>query len=116
LILINTINAAKIKATKKINRDKLSDLDKAKIKEIEALLGKSIVGFSSFQNFKLSTKKKVGLRFQYNYDADYEGGGNKIYFIGVGYILVNELLVGFKPAPKQIKEPTKADRKKRTKT
>jgi hypothetical protein len=30
----------------------------------------------------------------------YEGGGNKIYFIGVGYILVNELLVGF-PAPKQ---------------
>jgi hypothetical protein len=89
----------------KINRDKLSDLDKAKIKEIEALLGKSIVGFSSFQNFKLSTK---GLRFQYNYDADYEGGGNKIYFIGVGYILVNELLVGFKPAPKQkLKEPTK---------
>jgi hypothetical protein len=92
----------------KINRDKLSDLDKAKIKEIEALLGKSIVGFSSFQNFKLSTKNKVGLRFQYNYDADYEGGGNKIYFIGVGYILVNELLVGFKPAPKQkLKEPTK---------
>jgi hypothetical protein len=42
----------------KINRDKLSDLDKAKIKEIEALLGKSIVGFSSFQNFKLSTKIK----------------------------------------------------------
>jgi hypothetical protein len=39
----------------KINRDK-RDLDKAKIKEIEALLGKSIVGFSSFQNFKLSTK------------------------------------------------------------
>jgi hypothetical protein len=27
-----------------------------------------------------------------------KGGGNKIYFIGVGYILVNELLVGFKPA------------------
>jgi hypothetical protein len=27
----------------------------------------------------------------------------QIYFIGVGYILVNELLVGFKPAPKQIK-------------
>jgi hypothetical protein len=90
------INAAKSRL-RKINRDKLSDLDKAKIKEIEALL-KSIVGFSSFQNFKLSTKKKVGLRFQYNYDADYEGGGNKIYFIGVGYILVNELLVGFKPA------------------
>jgi hypothetical protein len=32
----------------------------------------------------------------------------KIYFIGVGYILVNELLVGSKPAPKQkLKEPTK---------
>jgi hypothetical protein len=32
---------------------------------------------------------------------------NKIYFIGVGYILVNELLVGFKPAPKQkLKEPS----------
>jgi hypothetical protein len=49
------INAAKSRL-RKINRDKLSDLDKAKIKK-EALLGKSIVGFSSFQNFKLSTKK-----------------------------------------------------------
>jgi hypothetical protein len=39
----------KIKATKKINRDKLSDLDKAKIKEIEALLGKSIVGSVAFK-------------------------------------------------------------------
>jgi hypothetical protein len=29
--------------------NKLSDLDKAKIKKIEALLGKSIVGFSSFK-------------------------------------------------------------------
>jgi hypothetical protein len=38
----------------KINRDKLSDLDKAKIKEIEALLGKSIV--VQLSNFKLSTK------------------------------------------------------------
>jgi hypothetical protein len=101
LILIKTpcINAAKSRLRKK-NRDKLSDLDKAKIKEIEALLGKSIVGFSSFQNFKTEHKNKSSLRFQYNYDADYEGG-NKIYFIGVGYILVNELLVGFKPAPKQ---------------
>jgi hypothetical protein len=28
------------------------------------------------------------------------------YFNGVGYILVNELLVGFKPAPKQkLKNP-----------
>jgi hypothetical protein len=59
LILIKTpcINAAKSRLRKN-KQDKLSDLDKAKIKEIEALLGKSIVGFSSFQNFKLSTKIK----------------------------------------------------------
>jgi hypothetical protein len=33
-----------------------------------------------------------------------KAGGNKIYFIGVGYILVN--IVGLKPAPKQkLKNP-----------
>jgi hypothetical protein len=42
LILIkkHCINAAKSRL-RKINRDKLSDLDKAKIKEIEALLNLS---------------------------------------------------------------------------
>jgi hypothetical protein len=57
LILIkNTcINAAKTRLRKN-KQDKR--YYKAKIKEIEAsLLGKSIVGFRSFQNFKLSTKK-----------------------------------------------------------
>jgi hypothetical protein len=33
--------------------------------------------------------------------------GNKIYFIGVGYILVNELLVGSNLQNKKLKEPTK---------
>lgn len=84
------------KGYENIRKDKLSESDLVKIKEIEILLRKSIVGFSSFQNFKVRSDTNLQIRFQYNYDADYDGPGNKTYFVGVGYILVNDLLNGFK--------------------
>jgi hypothetical protein len=75
-----------------IRREELTEDDKAKIIEVEQILKNSILGFSKFQNFRVSYKNaEIAIRFQYNYNAD--GGG--IPFTGVGYILVDELLYGF---------------------
>jgi hypothetical protein len=74
-----------------IDKSKLTDQDKEKIKEIETILKASISGFSSFTNFRHDNNGELQIRFQYNYDY-----GTKGYFIGVGYILVDELLNGFK--------------------
>ncbi len=75
-----------------INKSKLTDLDKAKIEEVEQILKQAIHGFSSFTNFRLSKGKgEIQIRFQYNYEYD----GNGLPFIGVGYILLDELLNGF---------------------
>ena len=74
------------------DKSKMTPEDKEAFSTIETILKKSIRGFSSFQNFKLSIKNELKLRFQYDYS--YDGGGN--YFIGVGYILLDELLNGFK--------------------
>lgn len=76
-----------------INKDKLTDEEKGKIKEVEAVLNNHICGFSRFQNFKLSNDNEVKLRFQYNYDYDSK---NNTGFTGVGYILLDELLNGFR--------------------
>lgn len=70
-----------------INKSNLSEDDKAKIKEIEAILKKSISGFVSFTNFRLSKTGELEIRFQYHYDAS---------FTGVGYVLADELLNGFR--------------------
>ncbi len=76
-----------------INKDTLTEEDKKAIQEIEEILNNSIVGFSRFQNFRESKKyKEPEIRLQYNYSADQHG----TYFIGVGYILISELLNGFK--------------------
>lgn len=83
------------KGYENINDVDLTETDKDTRKEISALLSKSIVGFSRFQNFKLDHKGNIKIRLQYNYDADHDGPGNKIYFIGVGYVLVDNLLNGF---------------------
>lgn len=74
-----------------IDKSKLTDQDKEKIKEIETILKASIYGFSSFTNFRHDNNGNLQIRFNYNYDYDTKG-----YFIGVGYILVDELLNGFK--------------------
>lgn len=73
------------------DKSKMTDEDKKAFDKIESILRTSIAGFSSFQNFKMSSKGEIKLRFQYNYGYD----GNGCYFIGVGYILLDELLNGF---------------------
>jgi len=73
------------------DKSKMTDEDKEAFKEVETILGKHIKGFSSFQNLRHSKKtNEIELRFQYNYN--HNGG---LTFIGVGYILLNELLNGF---------------------
>lgn len=74
-----------------INRDLLNPEAKEKDEIINEILKKSIAGFSRFQNFKKNKNDEPQIRFQYNYGYDGEG----IYFIGVGYILIDELLNGF---------------------
>lgn len=78
-----------------IGKNKLTEIEKTKITEIESILKRSIHGFSSFTNFKLDDKtQEIKIRLQYDYASD--GGNGAHHFIGVGYILLDELLNGFK--------------------
>lgn len=70
-----------------LDKDKLTTEDKTKLSEVTDILKKTIHGFSSFQNFRRDKTQKIQLRFQYAYDVS---------FTGVGYILLDELLNGFK--------------------
>lgn len=74
-----------------IQKDKLTDVEKEKMKEVSAILSSSIKGYNSFSNFRLSKEGRPEIRLQYNYNHD---GG--IPFVGVGYILIDELKDGFK--------------------
>lgn len=74
-----------------LNLRKLSSDDLKMHETISDILKKSISGFSSFNNLLYSKEGERKLRFQYNYNYD----DNKGYFIGVGYILLDELLNGF---------------------
>jgi hypothetical protein len=77
-----------------INRSTFTDIEKEKDAEVNAILKKSIVGFSRFQNFKSNNKDNaLTLRFQYDWTAHDRSLG--IPFTGVGYILLDELLNGF---------------------
>lgn len=79
-----------------INRSLLTEEEKRADKEVNEILKKSIIGFSKFQNFKTNNKENnLTIRFQYDYDADNDGPGTKLHFVGVGYILLDELLNGF---------------------
>ena len=77
-----------------INPNTLDEEDKIRIKEIEVILKKSILGFSKFSNFRKNRDGNPCIRFQYNWDADSDLA-NKTRFIGVGYIKIDELLNGF---------------------
>ena len=79
---------------KYIDKNKLTDDDIAKISQIEEILKKSISGFQKFNNFKLNRKNEPQIRFQYDWNFDQEV--KSIPFIGVGYLLIDELLNGFK--------------------
>ena len=76
-----------------INRDKFTGEEKQQDKDVNEILKIAIVGFRRFQNFKVRDNGDISLRFQYNYD--YEKSVNS-GFTGVGYILLDELLNGFK--------------------
>jgi len=83
-----------------IDRSKFTDEEKAADAKVNEMLSKSILGFTRFQNFRLSKEGIVSLRIQYDYNADYvkkyEYDPNGIRpFTGVGYINLDELLNGF---------------------
>lgn len=76
-----------------INKELLTEEEKTIINKIDSILRKSIVGFSRFQNFKINKKGDIVIRLQYDYSAD-KVEVNRIYFVGVGYITINELFKG----------------------
>lgn len=95
--LINTYSNSPVltlqnKGYEYINKANLSKEDWKQIETVEAILKKSICGFASFSNFRLTPQNELQIRLQYNYNYD----GRGLPFIGVGYILVDELLNGFK--------------------
>lgn len=77
-----------------INKDNLTDEEKQKIKEIEEILKKSVFGFSKFQNFKKDKEGNAVIRLKYDYSADDESNSSP-YFVGVGYLKIDELKNGF---------------------
>jgi hypothetical protein len=77
-----------------INRAKLNEDEKNADKNVNEILKKSIIDFSSFQNFRLTKDNQIQIRMQYDYTAHDRSAG--IPFTGVGYILLDELLNGFK--------------------
>lgn len=74
-----------------IDKREFTDIEKNSFKEVETILKEAVYGFSRFQNFRLNKDNEIQLRFQYNYG--YDGGQS---FTGVGYILLDELLKGFR--------------------
>ena len=79
-----------------LNMSKLTEIELEKFKEAESILSKSIKGFSKFNHFKLSKNGAPFLRFQYDWNIDYDGKGYVPPFTGVGYLLVEELFKGFR--------------------
>lgn len=75
-----------------LNKAKFTEEEKTKFDEVTAILKKTIHGFSSFTNFRRNKNQEIEIRLQYNYNYD----GKNIPFTGVGYILLDELLNGFK--------------------
>ena len=70
----------------KVREDKAVPL--ARIKEI---LKEHIIGFSEFYNFRRRADGGLVLRFDYNWGEE----DGKLHFIGVGYLLLEQLRDGF---------------------
>ena len=69
-----------------INKSKFTEQDKEAYDKVFNILKDHVVGFTNFDNFRLKDNK-IEIRLHYYYDSS---------FIGVGYILLEELLYGFK--------------------
>lgn len=79
------------------DRSKMNEQDKEAFEKVTDILKKSIMGFSRFQNFKLSKEGELRVRFQYDYDWTIDDDSpNRLSFIGVGYLYVDELKNGFR--------------------
>ena len=74
-----------------VDKSKFEESDKEAFDKITAILKEHITGFSEFNNFCTTKNGEISIRMQYNYGAE----DNSMYFNGVGYILVKELLNGF---------------------
>ena len=70
-----------------INKSKFSERDKKAFRIVSNILSKAIEGFSRLDNFRLTKKGEVQIRFQYAWD---------ISFTGVGYLELVTLFEGFK--------------------
>jgi len=79
-----------------INKSKFSEDDKKAWSKIVAILSKTILGFSKFNNFRIDNKGRACIRLQYDYGASSNPKDEGHPFIGVGYLRIDELLNGFK--------------------
>jgi hypothetical protein len=77
-----------------IGKNKLGEADRQALDVVNTILKECIHGFSEFSNFRLSKDGELQVRVQY----DYSHGDHylNLPFIGVGYVLLSELLNGFK--------------------
>lgn len=81
------------KGYEEIRREELTEEEREKIKEVEEILEKSIIGFSKFQNFRNDKEGVAHIRLQYDYSAD-DDTNSAAPFTGVGYIKINTLKDG----------------------
>lgn len=79
-----------------IDKSKFTKKDQHAFSAATEILKENILGFTEFNNFQISNRTgKIKIRFQYIWDAD-DDENAKRGFIGVGYILLDELYKGFK--------------------
>ena len=78
------------------DKSKWSGEDLAMHKEVTDILKASITGFSEFNHFRLVSGGEVQIRFQYDWTADDPDTKQRTYFVGVGYLEIDELFTGFK--------------------
>lgn len=69
-----------------INKSKFNEREKEAFDAVTKILKKSVEAFVEFSNFQTTKEGKIRIRLQYHWDKT---------FIGVGYILLDELLNGF---------------------
>ena len=68
-----------------------SEQDKQAFDKVVEILRRSVIGFAEFNHFKISKSGRIKIRLQYDWSAH----DNGLYFIGAGYLLVDELYKGF---------------------
>jgi hypothetical protein len=78
-----------------LKMDELNEEETKAFHRAANIVSTHIIGFIEFNHFRRTKNEKegdLGIRFQYNYGAE----DDSMSFTGVGYILLDELLNGFK--------------------